>query len=208
MCGEETEGFSGLPFDSTGTLDGIDDGRPNAPYLPRGLLNPACRQGATALFQHAPSAMQIEMPNANANIIIVVMSPSSSRTTLLRRLSPDLRRPSTKGAGLSRRKDLPTSAGDAVRSRGAPQTGKSNRPPDFFDHHGAPSHLTCYRCRSLSSRLRTQRKPVPWVCSANPPRPRADVVMSATGLCQDPPRIDRTTPFLSGPCGFRSGACL
>ena len=54
---------------------------------------------------------------------------------------------------------------------------------------------------------RAQRKPVPWVWSANPPRPRATVVRSAAGLCQEPPRMDRTTPFLLGPCGFRSGAC-
>ena len=58
------------------------------------------------------------------------------------------------------------------------------------------------------SRPRAQRKPVPWVCKANPPRPRAVVVISEIGLCQDPPRIDRTTPFLSGPCGFRPGACV
>lgn len=61
--------------------------------------------------------------------------------------------------------------------------------------------------RGRVSRLRTQRNPVPWVCKANPPRPRADAVISDAGLCQDPPRIDRTTPFLSGPCGFRLGAC-
>ena len=58
------------------------------------------------------------------------------------------------------------------------------------------------------SRPRAQRKPVPWVCKAHPPRPRAVVVISEIGLCQDPPRIDRTTPFLSGPCGFRPGACV
>jgi len=64
-----------------------------------------------------------------------------------------------------------------------------------------------YFCWDWPSTPRAQRKPVPWVCSANPPRPRAVVVMSEIGLCQDPPRIDRTTPFFSGPCGFRSGAC-
>jgi hypothetical protein len=114
----------------------------------------------------------------------------------------------TERTGPSREKDPSASAGDAVRSRGATLTGKKT---GLWLLHlsfsGITAHLASYFCSMFASKLRAQRKPVPCVCSANPPRPRADAVMSANGLCHDPPRIDRTTPLLSGPWGFLEGAC-
>ena len=51
------------------------------------------------------------------------------------------------------------------------------------------------------------RNPIPWVFSAKPPLPRAAVLMSACGLCQDPPRMTLRMSD-SGPLGFRRGARL
>lgn len=119
----------------------------------------------------------------------------------------------TEGTGPSGLRDLSTSARDAVRSRGATLRRKRHHSHIFsiaplIDSlaHAAPHQF--YFCWPSPSSPRAQRKPVPWVCSANPPRPLAEAVMSASGLCHEPPRIERTTPFLSGPCGFRPGACL
>lgn len=77
MCGTEVEGLSGLPFDSTGTFDRDDDGQPNTPYLPRGILIPACRPVWTTVFRRAFCAKTIEVPTTIAKTIVVVMLTSS-----------------------------------------------------------------------------------------------------------------------------------
>ena len=58
--------MSGLPFDSTGTLDSNHKGQQNALYLTRGLRNPACRRIATAVLLGATLAHQ-----HNATIAII-----------------------------------------------------------------------------------------------------------------------------------------
>lgn len=193
-------GLFGLPFDATGTLAGDQKSQQLAPYLIRGLPDPVCRRTATAVLHDAALAQYRNATSAIAHRIIWPMRSSSFCNKPL---------VYTEETGPSRWRELSASAGDAVRSRGATLMGTRNRPPCFrcAQHVSSRHHSTAYFCWTWPSRPRTQRKPVPWVCSANPPRPRAVVVMSEIGLCQDPPRIDRTTPFLSGPCGFRSGAC-
>jgi hypothetical protein len=210
VCGLEGGALSGLPCVFTGILAGDHNGQQNAPYLTRGLPNLACSRTATAVLHGAAFPHQRNATIAIAHKMIWSMLPSSSLPTgaLIHSCHPPLL--PTKETGLSRWRGLSTSAGGAVRSRGAPKRGEETglrlSAVVIWSHHITVS--TVYFCWVWPSRPRAQRKPVPWVCRANPPRPRAVVVMSEIGLCQDPPRIDRTTPFLSGPWGFRSGACL
>ena len=200
--------MSGLPFDSTGTLDGDHKGQQSAPYLTRGLRNPARRRIATAVLLGATLAHQHSATIVITTKIIWSMLSSSSRLAVPRLHSCHPPLVLTEKISSSGWRGLSTSVRDAGGCCGATQTGRKSRPPYICCSHVASSyHHFVYFCWVWPSRPRAQRKPVPWVCSANPPRPRAVAVMSETGLCQDPPRIDRTTPFISGPCGFRSGAC-
>jgi len=208
-CEVEGGRLSGLPFDSTGTLDGDHTGQQSAPYLTRGLRNPACRLITTAVLLGATLAHQHSATIVITTKIIWSMLSSSSRLAV-----PRLHSCLSPASGAHRedgplRMEGPIYLSEKRRGCcGATQTGRRSRPPYICCSHVASSyHHFVYFCWIWPSRLRAQRKPVPWVCSANPPRPRAVAVMSETGLCQDPPRIDRTTPFISGPCGFRSGAC-
>lgn len=79
MYGAEAGGLSGLPFDSTGSLDGDEEGQPNAPYLTRGLLSLACRRDATAGLHCAAFAKQLSVltpitPIANRINVITLTS--------------------------------------------------------------------------------------------------------------------------------------
>ena len=77
-CEVEGGRLSGLPFDSTGTLDGDHNGQQNAPYLTRGLPNPACRRTATAVLHGATLAHQRSATIAIITKIIWSMLSSSS----------------------------------------------------------------------------------------------------------------------------------
>lgn len=184
-----------------GTLDNRNAASPETSYLTRSPLKPLERRTTTAFLDRCRCARPLRVPTTTARISNVVMPPSFSPTRRLPRRSCLSLLLSTEGTGPSRGKDPSASAGGAVRSPGATRSEKEDRPPDACKDRSASSHPTCrlYFCWASPSRLRAQRKPVPCVCSAKPPRPRADAVMSANGLCQEPPRIDRTTPFLSGP---------
>ena len=70
--------MSGLPFDSTGTLDVDHKGQQNALYLTRGLRNPACRRIATAVLLGATLAHQHSATIVITTKIIWSMLSSSS----------------------------------------------------------------------------------------------------------------------------------
>ena len=208
-CEVEGGGLSCLPFDSIGTLDSDHKGQQNVLYLTRGRPNSACRRTATAVLLRAALAQQSSVTIAITTKIIWPILSSSSLTTipLLHSCHPPLLL--TEKMGPSGWRGPSTSARDAggvaAPIKRGEETGLRIFAVVIWPHRITTS--TVYFCWVWPSRPRAQRKPVPWVCRANPPRPRAVVVMSEIGLCQDPPRIERTTPFLSGPCGFRSGAC-
>ena len=122
-CEVEGGRLSGLPFDSTGALYGDHKGQQSAPYLTRGLRNPACRRTATAVlhgrdtcptaYRHHCHFTQDHL--VHAALLITADSPAHSF------LSP---------VSVAHREDMPlrgvkrglsTSVGDAVRSRGANQ---------------------------------------------------------------------------------------
>lgn len=83
-CEVEGGRLSGLPFDSTGTLDGDHKGQQSAPYLTRGLRNPACRRIATAVLLGATLAHQHSATIAITTKIIWSMLSSSSRLAVPR----------------------------------------------------------------------------------------------------------------------------
>jgi hypothetical protein len=204
-CEVEDGRLSGLPFDSTGTLDSDHKGQQSAPYLTRGLPTPPCRCTETADLHGATLVHQRSAIIAIAHRII--WSMLSSQLITDDSPAPSFLHPPlvlTEKTGPSRWRGLSTSARDAggvaAPIKRGEETGLRIFAVVIWSHRLTTS--TAYFCWVWPSRPRTQRKPVPWVCKANPPRPRAVVVMSEIGLCQDPPRIDRTTPFFSGPCGF------
>lgn len=208
-CEVESGGLSGLRLDSTGTLDSDHKGQQNAPYLTRGRPNSACRRTTTAVLHRAALAQQRSTTSAIITKMIWSMLPSSSllAVPLLHSCHPPL--VLTEKMGPSGWRGPSTSVRDAggvaAPLKQGEETGLRIFAVVIWSHRISTSIV--YFCWVWPSRPCAQRKPVPWVCRANPPRPRAVVVMSEIGLCQDPPRIERTTPFLSGPCGFRSGAC-
>jgi len=69
-CGVEGGRLSGLPFDSTGTLDRDHKGQQNALYLTRGRPNSACRRTATAVLHGATLAQQRSATIASTHKII------------------------------------------------------------------------------------------------------------------------------------------
>ena len=81
-CEVEGGGLSGLPFDSTGTLDSDHKGQLNARYLTRGRPNSACRRTATAVFLRAALAQQPSVTIAITTKIIWPMLSSSSLPTV------------------------------------------------------------------------------------------------------------------------------
>jgi hypothetical protein len=63
-CEVERGRFSGLPFDSTGTLDGDHNVQQPAPHLTRNLPTPACRRTATAFLHREALAHQSSVTSA------------------------------------------------------------------------------------------------------------------------------------------------
>jgi hypothetical protein len=112
-CEVEGGGLSGLPFDSTGTLDSDHKGQQNAPYLTRGRSNSACRLAATAVLLRAALAHQPSVTIAIITNMIRSILSSSSLTTvpLLHSCHPPLLL--TEKMGPSRWRGLSTSARDA-----------------------------------------------------------------------------------------------
>ena len=190
--GEANSGLlSGVPFDAMEPPDFHCVNSPDASYLTRHLLNPGGRSEATAFLTCLNCVSQLSVPTTTARPSNIAM-PSS--------LSPGRRRNGSHSSRLCLPRERISLKERPVCLSGHPT--KSRR---------YPSHLNLslfYFWLISSPGLRAQRNPVPCVCRANPPRPLADVVISATGLCQDPPRIDRTTPFFAGPIGFMFEACL
>lgn len=195
-----------------GPLDSNTRCQPHAAQCPHGRLVPACRRTTTTGRRCAPCPRHVNTPTVMTHIIIVIMSCSSQPPT-----GPRHGRESASATDRGDRPlriERPVDLSERRRAESRRHSEKDVKPPPEFLHCYidrfalSPGTSPIYFCWPSPSSPRAQRKPVPWVCSANPPRPLADVVMSASGLCHEPPRIERTTPFLSGPCGFRSGACL
>lgn len=195
-----------------GPLDSNTRCQPPVAQCPHGRLVPACRRTTTSGRRCAPCPRHVNTPTVMTHIIIVIMLCSSWPPT-----GPRHRRES---AAATDRRDRPLRIEGPVdlserrRAESRRHSEKKETSLSEFLHCSTDrvalsrSTSPIYFCWPSPSSPRAQRKPVPWVWSANPPRPLPDVVISASGLCQEPPRIERTTPFLSGPCGLRSGACL
>ena len=81
-CEVEGGRLSGLPFDSTGTLDSDHKGQQNALYLTRGRPNSACRRTAIAVLHCAALAQQRSVTIAITTKIIWSMLSSSSLLTV------------------------------------------------------------------------------------------------------------------------------
>ena len=101
-CEVEGGRLSGLPFDSTGTLDCDHKGQQSAPYLTRGRPTPACRRNTTAILHGATLAHQRSATIAVTTKIIWSMLSSSSLLTvplihLISRLSCSPRRQAPPG---------------------------------------------------------------------------------------------------------------
>jgi hypothetical protein len=116
--------LSGLPFDSTAILAGDHNGQQNAPYLTRGPSNPTYRRTVTAILQGTAFPDQRNATIAIAHKMIWSMMSSSSLPTgaLIHSCHSPLLL--TKETGPSLWRGLSALAGDAVRSRGATQTGE------------------------------------------------------------------------------------
>lgn len=87
-----------------------------------------------AVFRRIICEQQLNDPIARNNMVIVIILSS-----WLQLMTPPDRRNwlenPTEGTGPSGLRDPSTSAGDAVRSRGATLTGDRNRPQNFWHSH-------------------------------------------------------------------------